>query len=1450
MKPRAKTTRTKVLPNTHDEPPRDTEDHRDFLLKEAKWMYDCFVSEHRWKIKSFKAVIYAAAKYLTTKDNRIKKRREEEDKRLRLIAKNVSYSMSKFWNSIAKIVRHRKIGKLNTKLREKQFEKLDRLVEETERYYRGIQTTFVKEEPKRKLNPEVSNIISENIHTETDYLQSVIDTVSDDEDANMDDWNEIEKSDLKLDIEMSSTDEEKDRDAELKDLDIDANLSIEELYAKYYGSEKMINESRSSSKKENSAIEDTPVESEDQIYSETMDYLTPTDNNKVLSNSENEESSINFDSNEEDIEELEAEKEMSEADKDDASNWSDECAALENEANMPMEDLLINIKGTKEISNIPEKLSRKHKCTENPYKQELLKRPIEVNTEVVPICVEIPHLLRLKMREYQCIGLNWLAALFNRGLNGILADEMGLGKTIQTIALLAYLACSKGIWGQHLIVVPTSVMLNWEMEFKRWLPGFKVLTYFGNPKERQKKRSGWNDSNAFNVCIASYTLILQDAHIFRRKRWQYLILDEAQNIKNFRSQKWQTLLSFNTQRRLLLTGTPLQNNLLELWSLLHFLMPKIFSSHYDFKTWFADPLTSAIEQQQIENERTLLKRLHTVLRPFLLRRLKRDVEKEMPSKVEHVIRCPLSKRQKELYDEFLELKSTKQTLNSGDYIGLMNVLMQLRKVCNHPDLFEPRLILTPIGDDNLRVKFTCNSSLYRCTFDVTSTSSVPFAGPKVSSRNYIYHSKISQNQINYKYEDSLLENLCDPIILSLPELFLLHYELRSSKRQIQTQSELSFNYWKLHQDKNENLLTNTKFYIQETSSNFCGLALLPEVNKFISMQLDKIANKNYAEVFAVGAISQSKMFSTCKLSPSSQLHSDNTNNPTLSSIEYQRLNNLVNLENFQLWAPSCDFPYLTNKIIQKSYKLNMKMHNSSQQLLTIQQSNLRVIYGTDCRSLIWNELHNAKQCELEKNQIWASSFPNASPQHGCKLSNKSTKIPPPLWCHYNQEKISANIYTKSTVLEGLVPNISIIIDRMYRKLALFTTKLSHTILPLGVDISLQGKGSIIKREWALQNYINPEILCKIRRSVDVLHKASYIQKCLVPLRRTIEDDCGKFQILSTLLHNLKKGDHRCIIFTQMSKMLDILEAFINFHGYTYLRLDGGTKVDARQKLVDRFNKDRRLFLFISSTRSGGVGLNLTGADTVIFYDSDWNPAMDRQAMDRCHRIGQTRDVHIYRLLSEWTIEENIFRKQLQKRLLDDVVVDQGQFTTEFITKGDIQNMLGTRSQNMLNSNDDIYATRILHESSTTNESMLTSNNCDPNRKAFEEALGVIEDKDDVSAMNVFSKELATENDEFLQEFRDKTQQSNYENYILESVDMKYNRNTVNIPVESSTNIQINDLLQYCIRFLEEVALPPDIKREIDLIELQIEAADMDYEYEEETEEEMEDKFVEENQEDK
>ena len=234
-------------------------------------------------------------------------------------------------------------------------------------------------------------------------------------------------------------------------------------------------------------------------------------------------------------------------------------------------------------------------------------------------------------------------------------------------------------------------------------------------------------------------------------------------------------------------------------------------------------------------------------------------------------------------------------------------------------------------------------------------------------------------------------------------------------------------------------------------------------------------------------------------------------------------------------------------------------------------------------------------------------------------------------------------------------------------------------------------------------------------------------------------------MLATLLRTLQTGGHRVLVFTQMTKMLDVLEAFLNYHGYVYMRLDGSTKVEMRQCLMERFNNDPKYFAFILSTRSGGVGINLTGADTVIFYDSDWNPTMDAQAQDRCHRIGQTRDVHIYRLVSERTVEENILKKANQKRLLGDIAIEGGNFTTAFFKKSTISDLFDSSAGG---------GEEELEEEEVKEDTAKEEVRNDTARKsmgAFETALATAEDATDIQATKEARAEEADDEADFREE---------------------------------------------------------------------------------------------------
>jgi ATP-dependent DNA helicase len=264
------------------------------------------------------------------------------------------------------------------------------------------------------------------------------------------------------------------------------------------------------------------------------------------------------------------------------------------------------------------------------------------------------------MRSYQLEGLEWMVSLYNNGINGILADEMGLGKTIQTIAMLAHLWENKS-YGPFLIAAPLSTTSNWVAEFEKWTPTLPVMLYHGDKKERERLRKTRlrNPGTAdFPIMVTSYEICMNDRKYLTSFGWQFIIIDEGHRIKNLDCRLIRELQQFQSANRLLITGTPLQNNLTELWSLLHFLLPTVFDKLSTFESWFDfSGLKDKSSYEQLlseERQQYLVKSLHAVLKPFLLRRVKTDVESLMPKKREYVLYAPLTAMQRELYQAILD----------------------------------------------------------------------------------------------------------------------------------------------------------------------------------------------------------------------------------------------------------------------------------------------------------------------------------------------------------------------------------------------------------------------------------------------------------------------------------------------------------------------------------------------------------------------------------------------------------------------------------------------------------------------------------------------------------------------------------------------------------------------------------------------------------------------------
>lgn len=327
--------------------------------------------------------------------------------------------------------------------------------------------------------------------------------------------------------------------------------------------------------------------------------------------------------------------------------------------------------------------AERRRRTEQEEDAELLKDEKRGGAAAQTIFYESPGFIKNgEMRDYQVAGLNWLVSLHENGISGILADEMGLGKTLQSIAFLGYLRHICDITGPHLIVVPKSTLDNWKREFTMWTPEVNVLVLQGAKDERHQLINDRLVDEKFDVCITSYEMILREKTHLKKFAWEYIIIDEAHRIKNEESSLAQIIRLFNSRNRLLITGTPLQNNLHELWALLNFLLPDVFGDSQAFDQWFST---------QGQDQDTVVQQLHKVLRPFLLRRVKSDVEKSLLPKKEVNLYIGMSDMQVKWYKKILEKDIDAVNGAAGkreSKTRLLNIVMQLRKCCNHPYLFE------------------------------------------------------------------------------------------------------------------------------------------------------------------------------------------------------------------------------------------------------------------------------------------------------------------------------------------------------------------------------------------------------------------------------------------------------------------------------------------------------------------------------------------------------------------------------------------------------------------------------------------------------------------------------------------------------------------------------------------------------------------------------------------
>ncbi|GJN89724.1 hypothetical protein Rhopal_002712-T1 [Rhodotorula paludigena] len=752
------------------------------------------------------------------------------------------------------------------------------------------------------------------------------------------------------------------------------------------------------------------------------------------------------------------------------------------------------------------------------------------NPDTESLVVKQPKMLACTLKEYQLKGLNWLANLYEQGINGILADEMGLGKTVQSISLMAYLAEVHNIWGPFLVISPASTLHNWQQEITKFVPNLKALPYWGNTKDRAVLRKFWNrksiryDKDApFHVVVTSYQLAVADEKYFNQVKWQYMVLDEAQAIKSASSTRWKTLLGFRCRNRLLLTGTPIQNSMHELWALLHFIMPSLFDSHDEFSEWFSKDIENSAEKGAMSEHQ--LRRLHMILKPFMLRRIKKNVQNELGDKIEIDVYCDLTPRQKAMYRTLKEnisitdLVARASTLNDDDSVKrLMNLIMQFRKVCNHPELFERADVTAPFAF----AEYNKTASLIR--------------DPEVLDVPYATHSMIEYKVPKTLYREGALVTVPGP------------------------NSRAGFDSFHLDRLMNIWRPDHTQKSLKENNSPFAfslGLGLSP--------------GELYKAVSAHGIVRLGMALERQSRARSIALYESTRDDDDTAAVP------------FHLHIPS------------KPDSLP--------------------------RDPSWRALGLTPLAEVEQNYRRSSRLTHAD----ARFYYDPAVAP----------AISAVCSDRSFAYEAEAERF----DQHF-----------HDAI-YGMPVSLRESPAAVRQfENALPGFSPQGVL-------DASDETQLpLPSMQVPQLQKLILDSGKLAKLDALLTQLKAEGHRCLIYFQMTRMIDLFEEYLAFRQHKYLRLDGSSTISERRDMVTDWQTKPELFIFLLSTRAGGLGINLTAADTVIFYDSDWNPSNDAQAMDRAHRLGQTKQVTVYRLITKDTVDERIVQLARNKKLVQDAVV--------------------------------------------------------------------------------------------------------------------------------------------------------------------------------------------------
>uniref|UniRef100_A0A8C8K996 E1A binding protein p400 n=1 Tax=Oncorhynchus tshawytscha TaxID=74940 RepID=A0A8C8K996_ONCTS len=842
---------------------------------------------------------------------------------------------------------------------------------------------------------------------------------------------------------------------------------------------------------------------------------------------------------------------------------------------------------------------------------------------------QAPFLLHGSLREYQQIGVDWLASLHKKHLNGILADETALGKTVQIVAYLAHLACQEGIWGPHLVVVRTCKMLSWEMEFKRWCPGLKILLYLGNRHECRAKRRWWAEANSFHVCVTSYKLLLKDQSHFLRRRWKHLVLDEVQLIKNMSEKHWETIFALKSQQRILLINTPLHNTLKELWTMIHFLLPGITRPYTDF------PVKPGTDQNQDYCHKLVI-RLHRMIQPFILRRCKRDVEKQLPKKYEHILKCRLSSRQRSMYEDILT--QAQEALKPGHFVSVLQyntpslvlgALQEDQRTSLDLSLFDlisnenrltryeteevlPKLKVTRqlieelhrTPDPPARPK-PCKIKPMRSVPTGTTGSAVGSSGSAATGQHVVGTVALGQA-------------LCGAAQPTLPGIVQVHRPSLGPTHAIQPS------------------LVPQRLVLTSQAQ-----ARLPSGDVVKIAQLASIAGSQNRISQPETPVTLQFQGNKFTLSPS-QLRQLTTGQPL------QLQGNILQIVS----APGQQILRPQGSMLMQTVPQAVPISNSSStpgtpSPPTHQEERSRLLKERLSRLFSSNERRCGRSVLYGADLLQACSVTPGAPHSA--LSPRGWRWVGRDSCLRAQRTpVATTTHLQSALLSCVVPVAVAPPPHLYA---------ANPPAPYSLE-----QKSISRRLREAAAPYSTEI-----------HRLASGRQLQFPDLQLMQMDSGKLEALAILLQKLRSENHRVLIFTQMVKMLDILEAFLDHRQLTYIRVDESLTTEERQEHMKTFNRNRQVFCSILTNRCCSAVGTVFDADTIIFYDTDLNPSMDARTQEWCDKIGRFKDIHIYRLESGNSIEEKLL-KNGTKDLIREVAAQGTDYTLAFLTQRTIQDL--------------------------------------------------------------------------------------------------------------------------------------------------------------------------------